>query len=104
MLFRLWIDDQRRLRRRLRRWLELAWHWPRAQLDAQPAEIREQAARARAAVALLPPRQRAVLVLRLIEELDYATIARTLGISEQNVRSTLHIARRRVRQMLGESP
>jgi RNA polymerase sigma-70 factor (sigma-E family) len=46
----------------------------------------------------LPPRRRAVVVLRFYEGLDTAEIARTLGISTGTVKSTLH---RALEQMKG---
>lgn len=48
----------------------------------------------------LPPRQREVLVLRLHQECSPAEIARIAGVSEQNVRTNLHLARRRLQQLL----
>jgi RNA polymerase sigma factor (sigma-70 family) len=49
----------------------------------------------------LPPRRRAVVVLRFYEGLDTAEIARTLGISTGTVKSTLH---RALEQMKGNLP
>lgn len=40
-------------------------------------------------ISQLPPRQRAVVVLRFYEDLDVADIARELGIGASSVRSTL---------------
>ncbi len=56
------------------------------------------------ALRALPARQRAVVVLRLVEELDYAQIAETLDCSVGSVRSILHLARTRLRASLGERP
>jgi len=53
-----------------------------------------------AAVSNLPPRQREVLVLHTYEQLNDEQIARMLDISPQNVRTTLHLARQRLRTML----
>ena len=46
-----------------------------------------RAARMRAALAVLPPKQRAVLVLRYYEHLSDAEIAHTMGVSRGTVRS-----------------
>jgi RNA polymerase sigma-70 factor (ECF subfamily) len=54
------------------------------------------------AIDALPPQQRAAIVLRVIEGLDYAEIAATLGCPVGAVRANLHLARKKVRQMLGE--
>jgi RNA polymerase sigma-70 factor (sigma-E family) len=60
----------------------------------QPNELRD-------VLDSLPPRRRAVVVLRYYEGLDTAGIARTLGISEGTVKSTLH---RALEQMKGTLP
>ena len=51
-------------------------------------------------VGQLPPRQREVLVLVAYENLSTAEAAAVLGISEQNVRTTLHLAREKMRAKL----
>lgn len=48
----------------------------------------------------LPDRQRAVIALRYYEDLADAEIARTLGCSEQAVRSAAHSAMTRLRRQL----
>ncbi len=53
-----------------------------------------------ACIARLPDRQREVIVLTTYEELSIPETANVLGISEQNVHATLHIARRRLREEL----
>jgi RNA polymerase sigma-70 factor (ECF subfamily) len=61
-----------------------------ALLDAEGARVLE------AALAELPQEQRAVLVLRAVEELSYAEIAESLGISAGTVMSRLYRARERL--------
>src|SRR5205823_10906143 len=51
-------------------------------------------------VGRLPARQREVLVLTSYEGMSAADVAGVLGISEQNVRTTLHLARERMRAQL----
>ncbi len=50
----------------------------------------------------LPPRQRAVVVLRFYEDLDHAEIAALLGIGESSVRSALHRALASMRTALSQ--
>src|SRR5918992_500697 len=57
----------------------------------------------RAAVALLPERQRLVLFLRHYADLSYAQIAETLGIERGTVSATLHAARASLRSLLEEA-
>jgi RNA polymerase sigma-70 factor, ECF subfamily len=72
--------------------------------DGEPAADPESAAVARAAVeaalAHLPPRQRAVLVLHELEGLEVAEVARQLGVSRVTVRWHLSGARRALRRWL----
>ncbi len=103
-LVRQWIAQRRRLRRRaarLGRWaLDLVTRtdWSDS-LDGQ-----EQVSAALRAVERLPAQQRAVLVLRLVEDLSYEAIAAVLGCSLEAVRASMHLARRRLRVELGELP
>lgn len=53
-----------------------------------------------AAVSRLPPRQRAVVVLRYWQDLKVDEIARTLGWPPGSVKSTLHRALRRLKEEL----
>jgi RNA polymerase sigma-70 factor (sigma-E family) len=54
------------------------------------------------AVLSLPPRQRAVTVLRYYEDLTEAQIAETLGMAPGTVKSHSHAAARRLADLLGE--
>ena len=76
-------------------------------LDDQPArgnrmeEIDEQQ-RVWQAVLSLPPRQRAVTVLKYYEDLSEADIATTLSMAPGTVKSHAHAAARRLAELLGE--
>lgn len=63
-------------------------------------EREDELGRLRAAVAQLPPRQRAVVELRLAEGLSHAEIAAALGIREENARANLYQALRRLKAEL----
>jgi len=65
--------------------------------EAQGKELGERVA---AEVSRLPPRQREVLVLIAYEQLSAPEVAAMLDLSEQNVRTTLHLARQKLRQRL----
>jgi RNA polymerase sigma-70 factor, ECF subfamily len=56
----------------------------------------------RAAVSSLPERQRLVLFLRYYADLDYATIAELLGMSEGTVGASLNAARATLRGLVEE--
>jgi RNA polymerase sigma-70 factor (ECF subfamily) len=66
------------------------------------AEDREMGRLVARAVAGLPPRQRAMTVLRLYQDLPYADIARIMGCSEGTVKATMFAALRRLRRVLTE--
>jgi RNA polymerase sigma-70 factor, ECF subfamily len=51
-------------------------------------------------VSRLPSRQREVLVLVVYEQMTSAQAAEVLGITDQNARTTLHLARQRLREQL----
>jgi len=94
---RLWLDRKRSLARRVRRLAEAAWK-PDRTFDARvPAETN---AAARAAMDRLPDRQRAVLVLIVVEGLTHAEAAASLGCSEAASRQALAAARRNMRAEL----
>jgi len=63
-------------------------------------EQKETQALVRARIDQLPVDYRTVLLLRDIQELDTATVAEALGISEGNVKVRLHRARQALRTLL----
>ncbi len=101
-MVRLWLDQQRSLRRRLVRLGRLALTVKPWCVDRDRLADGEQYERMQHVIETLPARQKAALVLRLVEELDYADIAKGLGCSVQTVRANLHLGRQRVRQLTGE--
>lgn len=103
-MVRLWLDRQRSLRRRLARLGRLAWTKESWHIDRDTLDTRDDYELMQRAIEALPARQRVVLVLRLVEELEYTEIAKTLGCSVQTVRANLHLGRQSVRQRTGESP
>jgi RNA polymerase sigma-70 factor (ECF subfamily) len=66
----------------------------------RPLAGREARERLQAALATLPDRQRAVVVLRHYQDLSLDEISRTLGMSLGTVKSSLHRALRRLREGL----
>jgi RNA polymerase sigma-70 factor, ECF subfamily len=63
--------------------------------------VREESlSQIRKALATLAPDQRAVIVLRAVDELDYQQIAEVLGLKLGTVRSRLHRARMQLRDLL----
>jgi RNA polymerase sigma-70 factor (ECF subfamily) len=68
-----------------------------------PAESDELRRRLAAALAELPPRQRAVIVLHDVEGFRHAEIGDMLGIPEGTARSDLHHARAALRRLLGDT-
>jgi RNA polymerase sigma-70 factor (ECF subfamily) len=64
---------------------------------------KERAPAIAAALAKLNEQHRTILVLREIEQFDYATIARVLDLNVGTVRSRLHRARMRMRKLLYRS-
>jgi RNA polymerase sigma factor (sigma-70 family) len=73
-------------------------HDERAATNGHP----EQDAEVRAALALLPERQRLAVFLRYYADLDYATIGEALGISTGTVSATLNAAHAALRGRLEE--
>jgi RNA polymerase sigma-70 factor (ECF subfamily) len=76
---------------------------PDAKADHDPALAADAAMlrrRLEDAIAELPPRLRAVVVLRDVYDLNHAEIAAELGISESAAKVRLHRARRRLRTVV----
>lgn len=98
-LTRLWLDQQRSLRMRARRLRRIAVC---TLAGAAPLHITDDARSAIvfAAIRSLPPKQRAALMLRLVEGLGYAAIAEAIGCTEEAARASLHGARSRLRREL----
>ena len=63
----------------------------------------ETSSRVRSAVAALPPRDREVIVLYYLEERPVAEISQLVGITTNTVDVRLHRARRKLKDLLGES-
>ncbi len=66
-----------------------------------PAEVTELRRRLEEALATLPARQRAVIVMHDVEGFKHAEIGSILGIPEGTARSDLHYARSHLRGVLG---
>ena len=58
----------------------------------------------RSVVAGLPERERLAVFLRYYADLDYQTIARTLGVKVGTVRATIYSAKEKIRVLLEEVP
>jgi RNA polymerase sigma-70 factor (ECF subfamily) len=73
--------------------------------DPDPSDAlisKESVARIERAIESLPPKHKAVLVLRVYEEMSYEDIAGTLEISVGTVMSRLFRARQKLLERLGE--
>ena len=101
-MLRLWLDEQRSVRRRLRRLAKLAQTGALGWFDRAAGSDVELRGRLHRAIDALPPLQHAVAVLRLIDELEYQDIATALECSVETVRANLHLARKKMRHLLGE--
>jgi RNA polymerase sigma factor (sigma-70 family) len=71
------------------------------QRAGERADARVRSRAVAAVLASLPRRQRDVLLLTAVAELDYAEVATALNIPVGTVRSALHRARRKLRAALG---
>jgi RNA polymerase sigma-70 factor (ECF subfamily) len=74
---------------------------PTAERPDQRIDRAQRAARVRAAVAKLPARQRATLILRVYHDLSHDDIARTFGTSVGAVKANFFHALRNLRRLLG---
>jgi RNA polymerase sigma-70 factor (ECF subfamily) len=73
---------------------------PAVHANGTPSDPRE--AELRAALALLPERQRLAVFLRYYADLDYESIAQALGVKRGTVAATLHAAHAALRERLEE--
>ncbi len=99
----LCLDFQERRRRQA--WVDLDEVVQEAPADAGPVAQAEAAAVRQAvarAVDDLPPRQRAMVTLRLYQDLPYDEIATICECSEGTVKATMFAALRKLRGMLAE--
>lgn len=83
----------------------LAAEVPSLDPGASPADVAiaaETAQRIATAIDRLPPKQRAVVALRVWDEMPFAEIATIVGGSEATVRSHMHHGLKTVRAALGE--
>lgn len=101
-----WLTRQRTLARRTRRLAaiaakesaRLASH--QAHAARTPANHANHAKEIRRALDALPPKQRAALVLRVVEGLTYQQIAAATDSTPDAARANVHIARSKVRNAL----
>lgn len=108
--FRTWLlriatnaarSQGRRASRRHERELGAAEHVAGAGRDpAQAAEQGSELARVEQALALLPPRQRLVVTLRVQQGMSYTEIAAATGSSEGAARVNYHLGIKRLRELL----
>jgi RNA polymerase sigma-70 factor (sigma-E family) len=91
-LVRCWVDETRRPHRRER---------PVADVPDRPVAPPERESLAHA-LAAVPPRQRACLVLRFYDDLSVAETARLLGCTEGTVKSQTSRGLEALRLVLGE--
>jgi RNA polymerase sigma-70 factor (ECF subfamily) len=99
--------------------INCALSWLRDHKREQPTEIAEDAlaeaaiaptkisdgqdaARLREAVALLPPKQRAVLELRVFDDLSFKEVAELADCTENTAKVNFHYAVKRLRDILNE--
>jgi len=77
---------------------------PDPHAPARQAEVAETMEQLAGAIAALPPKQRAAVVLRHVQGLDYSTVAEILNCSPDGARANVYQALRRLRQALEEGP
>jgi RNA polymerase sigma-70 factor (ECF subfamily) len=78
------------------------WHLSAAASADETPERDETATRIREAVTKLSPKDREVIVLYYLEEMDVSAMTGLLGTSVSNVNVRLHRARERLRKLLGD--
>lgn len=95
--FRLALNRRRARQRQLAR--DTAWHGTRPDAVTAPNDT-FALARLRAEIDRLPEKLRAVLLLSAVEEMDAAEVAAVLEIPVGTVRSRLHLARKRLLEVM----
>ena len=88
-------------RRSLRRHVSLGETDPPADPHLPAIELTELQEQVRAAVQLLPPKQRMALVLRTYEGCSFERIAELMGTTPDAARMNAALARRKLRELLG---
>ncbi len=99
-LTRLYLSRRRAHRRLLERLRSVACRRARKVEESDRVEVRDEAMMAKEAIDSLPARQRAALLLRVVEGLSYEAIAEALECEVGAVRANLHLARMKVRSRL----
>jgi RNA polymerase sigma-70 factor (ECF subfamily) len=102
IVYRQCLDARRRRQARAR--AEDVEPAPAAPSTVERASEREALARVRRAMEQLPPRQQAALHLRVTEQMPYAELSSVLGLTERSARVIVSRARRRLRELVGETP
>ncbi len=96
----LCLDFGSRVRPILAELSDLTWESPPQENPVEIVEQRELGRAIAAAVDELPPRQRAMVVLRVYQDLPYADIAGIMGCSEGTVKATMFAALGKLRKTL----
>lgn len=97
-LYRIALNLCLRWRRRERRRERMNHEWAMAAIHAPPADARGE--RVREALALLPAKQRAAVILTAIDGMTHGEAAALLGCPERTVSWRLFAARRRLSRLL----
>jgi len=92
-----------RYKRRYQRQVDRAAAYSSGQPDVAPADSPELRLSLQAALLQLPPRARAVVVLRFWEDMSVEATADALGCSVGNVKSQTSRALARLREIVGDS-
>lgn len=72
------------------------------QLPDREVDLQEKLEVIGQAIALLSPKQQAAVILRHVQNLDYAAVAQALDCSEDSARANVYQALRRLRRTLAE--